>query len=263
MKILLVVLCYFLLSVQGQKNSLLFGRNTNRPPFGKFIVGGQDAQLGQFPYIGALSQDGWRGQFCGGSVISDTWFLTAAHCVEFQDASTLYVRLGSRYRNSGGQTHRMIRYEMHPLFNIATFLDYDVAVCEMVGPMIGPYIRAVPITPVEPSASARAYVSGWGHTQHGGEHSEILQFVGVPVVNRDVCNVAYEGRITDSMICAGGEAGRDACQADSGGPLTDLNNYLVGIVSFGRQCAVEGFPGIYANVANPSIRAFIREHTQI
>jgi secreted trypsin-like serine protease len=42
------------------------------------IVGGQLTQRGQFPWQVALSEDGWF--FCGGSLISDQWVLTAAHC---------------------------------------------------------------------------------------------------------------------------------------------------------------------------------------
>ncbi|XP_055694968.1 trypsin delta-like isoform X2 [Lutzomyia longipalpis] len=260
----LLLFSAILVSIQGYQNSLLHRRTILRPPLDKFIVGGQDAQVGQFPYMGALSMDG-RGQFCGSSVISDTWLLTAGHCVEFLIPEILFVRLGSRYRNSGGQEHRMIRYVIHPDYDIATFMDYDVAVCEMVGPMAGPNIRPIPITPIEPRAPARTYVSGWGHTQHQGLPSDILQYVGVPVVDRDVCIDNYSenpANITDSMICAG-EAGRDACQMDSGGPLTDLNNYLVGVVSWGNGCAWDGFPGVYANLAHPSIRDFIRMHTQI
>jgi secreted trypsin-like serine protease len=63
------------------------------------------------------------------------------------------------------------------------------------------------------------------------------------------------------MICAGGN-GRDSCQGDSGGPLTIDRGAgyteLVGIVSFGNGCGTPGYPGVYANVAESGINAFIR-----
>jgi len=42
------------------------------------ITGGSSAARGQFPWQVALINDGsW---FCGGSLISSQWVLTAAHC---------------------------------------------------------------------------------------------------------------------------------------------------------------------------------------
>ena len=46
-------------------------------------------------------------------------------------------------------------------------------------------------------------------------------------------------------------AGADSCKGDSGGPLVcdiDGTLTLVGIVSKGKMCNKEGFPGIYTNV---------------
>jgi coagulation factor II (thrombin) len=44
------------------------------------IIGGQVAEIGQFPWHVMLRENL---QFiCGASLISDRWVLTAAHCVE-------------------------------------------------------------------------------------------------------------------------------------------------------------------------------------
>ena len=50
----------------------------------------------------------------------------------------------------------------------------------------------------------------------------------------------YDYLITDLMLCAGGQSGKDGCQGDSGGPLTQEvggAHHLVGLVSWGEGCA--------------------------
>lgn len=65
--------------------------------------------------------------------------------------------------------------------------------------------------------------------------------------------------ITNTMMCAGFSNGeRDACQGDSGGPLV-VNGTLMGIVSWGNECARPNFPGVYAYV--PAVRGWITEIT--
>ena len=92
-------------------------------------------------------------------------------------------------------------------------------------------------------------------TSSGGSISNDLLKVEVPFVSTDDCNQSYNGNgysITDGMICAG-EKGKDSCQGDSGGPMVANVNgtsVLVGVVSWGIGCAQEGYPGVYARVAN-------------
>jgi len=98
-----------------------------------------------------------------------------------------------------------------------------------------------------------AWVYGWGTTDYGGASSNKLLEVEVPVVSNTVCAAAMpEFTITDSMLCAGGVAGKDGCQGDSGGPLTvdvDGKHVLIGDVSFGNKCGLAGKYGVYGDVA--------------
>ncbi|XP_055715690.1 trypsin delta-like [Phlebotomus papatasi] len=261
MKVTVLLLLCGLLAVEG-RYSIPRRQSRPRPPSDSFIVGGEDAAVGQFPWIGALQYDGY-GQFCGGSVISDHWLITAAHCPEGLSAIYMTVRIGSRYHDTGGQVHRMIRYIMHPQYYIESMYDFDVAVAEIEGVMGGPNIRPIPLTDVEPLPPQRVFVAGWGALEWQGIGPQILQFVSIPVVDRQVCaDAGYGYYIRDNMFCAG-EYGRDSCQGDSGGPLTDASNRLVGLVSWGNGCAWEGWPGVNTNIAYPGVRDFIRNHTGI
>jgi len=76
--------------------------------------------------------------------------------------------------------------------------------------------------------------------------------VSLPIVSRKTCREIYRyiRRITDRMICAGYmHGGQDACEGDSGGPLT-VDGILYGIVSWGYRCGEPFYPGVYTNVAN-------------
>lgn len=90
----------------------------------------------------------------------------------------------------------------------------------------------------------------------------------VPIVNQDVCKKQYSNfsyDITDRMICAGlKKGGKDACQGDSGGPLVEFETgvpRLIGVVSWGKGCALPKSSGVYARVT--AIREWIKSKTGI
>ena len=106
-----------------------------------------------------------------------------------------------------------------------------------------------------------ATVAGWG--SNGKEYANILQELeGLQVLSDDQCRdllaaylAAGENRgISPDMVCAGGEEGKDSCKGDSGGPLIvqgeDNTFTLMGVVSWGDRCAVQGRPGVYAEVSS-------------
>ncbi|XP_068627046.1 trypsin CFT-1-like [Battus philenor] len=95
---------------------------------------------------------------------------------------------------------------------------------------------------------------GWGSTSAEEEiGSEQLRDVLIWVVNQETCRTNYAelGRaVTDNMLCSGwiDVGGRDQCQGDSGGPLLH-NNVVVGICSWGYQCALPKYPGVNTRVS--------------
>nr|CAD7460456.1 unnamed protein product [Timema tahoe] len=134
------------------------------------------------------------------------------------------------------------------------------------GTVAAPFVYSTRVQPISlasspPPAGSPVVTSGFGTLTQGGSVPTSLQQVEIYIFDHQVCNQAYSGRITNTMICAGVTAGgKDACQGDSGGPLV-WGNQLVGITSWGSGCAQRGFPGVWANVA--SLREWVRANSGV
>ncbi|XP_046995076.1 trypsin delta-like [Schistocerca americana] len=218
------------------------------------IVGGEPVDISQCPWQVSVQNGGLH--YCGGSVISPSWVLTAAHCLIGVAESYLSVRAGTSTRESGGVVYSVANASYHDVFTFTT-MDYDVGVLLIVGSFtVGADVQVVDLSSTEPEAGAVVTVTGWGSLQPEGEYSEQLQAVTTSIVARSACNASYGGLITERMVCAGDpEGGKDACQGDSGGPLV-AGNTQHGIVSWGFGCANATYPGVYSSVA--SLRSWIR-----
>jgi secreted trypsin-like serine protease len=105
---------------------------------------------------------------------------------------------------------------VHPNFNHFT-LDNDIAVWELEGGDQMPANRSVRLDNGKNSFPGRnGTVLGWGDIEEGGDTSEVLRELSVTMLSNERCRSMLGPVITDGMLCAGGEEGRDACQGGKG-----------------------------------------------
>lgn len=213
------------------------------------IVGGESASVRAHPYAVYLT-DRSGTQFCGGTLISRSTVLTAAHCVRMLPASAITVVIGRQDKRTTDGVEVDVTRAWVPSGYQGPLKGGDLAVLELTEDV--PY-RPAGIPPADDqslySPGTEATVLGWGRLSEGGPKSATLRQAQVPLMNDSTCRQAYTSYDERTMVCAGyPQGGVDACQGDSGGPLL-VDGVVIGIVSWGEGCGDAGKPGVYTRVS--------------
>jgi secreted trypsin-like serine protease len=214
---------------------------------GTYIVGGSNATQ-TYSFMVSLQRSG--SHFCGGSLISSRWVVTARHCVT---SSSFSMRIGSLSRSSGGVLTSAARVIRHPSSDLAVVQTSSV-------------VSLAPVTIAGSTAVGQSTrIIGWGQTcatPGCGGAPQTLQQLNTTLVADSRCG----GIRGSTEICVGNVNGfAGACYGDSGGPsLTPGGTgwLLTGATSRsggGSRCGVA--PAIYVDV--PAHRSWIRTNTGV
>lgn len=209
------------------------------------IVNGHSSEAGQFSYFAHLEiyvDEYHENDFiCGGSVISQRFILTAAHCVYY--ALRILAVLGAhdlRERSESGRKVYSISYRnvfIHPSYNPEELLN-DLALVEF--PHAIQFNRRVTKIAL-PAHIENAYLSrrnviaiGLGLTQtQYAAIPNIIQYIELETTTFEECQQSFKFLSGDNgtIVCAKGENGRSVYEGDSGGPLV-YRNTVIGVASF-------------------------------
>ncbi|CAG9760321.1 unnamed protein product [Ceutorhynchus assimilis] len=268
-------------SLPQVNNNYIDTEECGQPESAKFrVVGGEEALPGRWPWMAAIFLHGSRRTefWCGGSLISSTHILTAAHCTRDSrqrpfSARQFTVRLGDidlkrDDEPSAPVTFKVSEIRAHKQFSRVGYYN-DIAILKLDRPARkSKYVIPLCLPPTglrnEQFSGQRSTVVGWGTTFYGGKESTVQRQAQLPVWRNEDCNQAYFQPITSNFVCAGySEGGTDACQGDSGGPLMlnwETRWIQIGVVSFGNKCGEPGYPGVYTRVTQ--YLDWIKENTR-
>ncbi|XP_061194376.1 serine protease 33-like [Saccostrea echinata] len=309
---LLLVFSFGYFAVQGDEHILSRVRR---------VIGGEDLEEGEAPYLTFVGGNfenirkkrsifysfrrrtttttttttkrpplGEPEQYCAGSLISDRWALTAAHCFDgktqsgqsFKDPRLWKVKIGSVslndlqesrgrswidklkafkarwFKNNGAQDGKYVGLEriiIHPDYNEENPDDRgDIAVVRLEEDVqFGPNVQKIKLNSDSsyPPDWSLCKAQGWGCTRADGPRSDIARTVTMPIFDSESCAQTFDINLN---ICAGYfDRGRGICLGDSGGPLLckrDGELVQVGVAYLANPQDPANNPSIYVRVSS-------------
>ncbi|XP_029829668.3 trypsin-1-like [Ixodes scapularis] len=249
------------------KKEIEDGNNVTKPPEppgdrcgaslvkGGGIVGGRNATEGEFPWQVSLQRKNSRKHFCGGSIIKPDIIVTAAHCLRRKHPRHIVVQAGLLDLDNPPSYSQLRDVRKFAIHNSYHFPANDIALLKLAAPFdfkkSKGHIGTVCLPKKDRPCKGSVEVTGWGYKSTGGPSSPHLLGVSVPVISHKICNLTTLRRYNSKIMFCAGDPRMDSCQEDSGGPAVQKesgSSILVGVVSYGKGCAVAPVYGVFTRV---------------
>ncbi|CAH2041744.1 unnamed protein product, partial [Iphiclides podalirius] len=237
------------------------------------IIGGVAAPEGYAPHMAALVWgEAVKSLVCGGSIVTSTHVLTAAHCIDpmvvhGELLPSFRVVVGSNQWASSDNVAKVSRYINHPNWNPANIKN-DIGVLFLAEELgLNDRVAVVPLSFDYVEGVVDSYVTGWGRVGVQIENDVVnlfpipddLQLLYVETISPQSCAMGLR-EASDKYgpappmdpkteICTFHSVGHGMCNGDSGSAMVSkATGHQIGIVSWGFPCAV-GAPDVFVRVS--------------
>nr|C1IBY0.1 RecName: Full=Tabserin; Flags: Precursor [Tabanus yao]ABX80068.1 tabserin [Tabanus yao] len=198
------------------------------------IVGGVPVAEEKVPYVVSIRMK--EIHVCGGSILSESIVLTAAHCFDKSKGYSNYAVFAGSNRLSGGLKVEIQNITIHPKYiGPSDWWKNDLAVVKLKKPLnFSKSVRTVKIFPSYVPENETVYAYGWGKTiVPFFTLPNVLQKLETKALNLTACQKSWKEHVVESQLClwTGHGTGVGLCKADSGGPVV-YKGKLVGVISW-------------------------------
>lgn len=236
------------------------------------IVGGETADIADFPFYARLLITDFESSFghtCGGTILSDEYILTAAHCVDdeaLEDNGYTINNLGIVINNSSfddvalSEVKAVNAIYIHEDYDSIT-ISNDIAVLHLSTPITEEFTAITLPTSTHKSEYKvldSIDVTGMGYIDNSYTNPTDLLTTTVNKQTFEECETLISSIYglefpENKALCVLPYSENGSCNGDSGGPVTyndDGTNQQIGLVSYGSAegCALEGYPSVYTEL---------------